>query len=234
MYNTLIFAPLYNFLVWLVDLLPMHQMWIAVTILTIVVKIILIPLYKKQIKDQVILAHITPKMKAVQEKYKDKKEDLSREMLAIYKEYKVNPFTTIFLLIIQFPILIALYNMFLKPIDSHKDILYSFVQFPESINNFLFSIDLSSRSLIIVVLAVLSQYLANMYMMSKKPDASAGEFAQSMHVQMKYLMPVIIGFVSYVTPAVISVYIIAGNIFAVFQEIVIRRPLEKSVKAGLK
>jgi membrane protein insertase Oxa1/YidC/SpoIIIJ len=88
--------------------------------------------------------------------------------------------------------------------------------------------------LIIVVLAVLSQYLANMYMMSKKPDASAGEFAQSMHVQMKYLMPVIIGFVSYVTPAVISVYIIAGNIFAVFQEIVIRRPLEKSVKAGLK
>ncbi len=234
MFQTFIFIPLYNFLVFLVGVIPGNFMWIAVFVLTFVVKIFLIPLYKKQIKDQVVLSHVAPKAKALQEKHKENKEVLAKETMALYREHKINPLTSILLLLIQLPILFAIYKIFLDGVDKHLNVLYSFVNKPDFINNFFFGINLAEKSLIIVVLAVASQYLANIFMFAKKPDASAGEFAQSLHVQIKYIFPIMIGIFSYVTPAVISVYIIAGNVFAVIQEILIRRPLEKKVKANLK
>ena len=238
MFNTFIFTPLYNFLVFLVSVIPGHYMWLAVFIVTILVKIILIPMYKKQVRDQAIMTHVAPKIKAIQEKYKDKKPEekanMGREVMDIYKEHKVSPFGTILLLIIQLPILFALYKIFLDKIDVHYSSLYSFVSVPEYINNFFLTIDLTEKSILIGVLAVASQFAANQFLFAKKPDASAGEFAQSMHTQMKYMFPIIIGAVSFFTPAVISLYIIAGNIFAIWQEVYVKRPLEDRLKLTLK
>lgn len=238
MFNTFIFTPLYNFLVFLVSVIPGHFMWIAVFVLTIIVKIILVPMYKKQVRDQVVMSHVAPKIKAIQEKYKDKKPeekvDMGREVMDIYKEYKVSPFGTILLLIIQLPILFALYKIFLQNIDTHYSSLYSFVSVPEYINNFFLTINLAEKSILIGILAVVSQFIANHFLFAKKPDASAGEFAQSMHTQMKYMFPIIIGAVSFFTPAVISLYIIVGNVFAIWQEVYVKRPLEEKLKLELK
>lgn len=238
MFNTFVFTPLYNFLVYLVNIIPGHYMWLAVFVTTILVKIILVPMYKKQVRDQLVMAHVAPKIKAIQEKYKDKKPEekaqMGTEVMSIYKDHKVSPFGTILLLIIQLPILFALYRIFLYKIETHYSSLYSFVSVPEYINNFFLTINLTEKSILIGILAVASQFIANQFLFSKKPDASAGEFAQSMHIQMKYMFPIIIGAVSFFTPAVISLYIIVGNVFAIWQEVYVKRPLEEKLKLELK
>jgi YidC/Oxa1 family membrane protein insertase len=239
MFTTFIFAPMYNLLVFIVSHVPGSYMWIAVSILTLIIKLCLIPLYKKQVKDQVTIAHITPKIKQLQDKYKDSKPEdkqkMGQEMMALYKEYKVNPLMTILILIIQFPILIALYQIFLKNINTHYDLLYTFVSEPVYINNMFLGIDLSQRSLVLAIIAGVTFFVLNIFMFQKHKDnkVEETEFQKSLMLQMKYVLPLVIGAVSYFTPAVIAIYIIVGNLFGLAQEFLIKRPLESKVRLYL-
>ena len=105
MFTTIVLQPLFNALIFIVNILPNHDLWIALVIITVLFKLILIPAFKKQSKDQIIMQHLAPKMKALQEKLKDKREDLAKETMAMYSKYKINPFTSIFILLIQIGLL---------------------------------------------------------------------------------------------------------------------------------
>jgi YidC/Oxa1 family membrane protein insertase len=239
MFQTFIFTPMYNLLVFLVNTIPGSEIWVAVSILTLIIKICLIPLYKKQVKDQVTIAHITPKIKALQEKYKDSKkpedkQKMGQEMMGLYKEYKVNPLMTILILIIQFPILFALYKIFLDGVNKHSDLLYSFIQKPDNINTFFFGISLESRSIVLALVAGITMFILNVAMFKKTdPAVEESEFQKSLMLQMKYVLPIVIGAVSYFTPAVVAIYIIVGNLFGIAQEYYIKRPLERKIKLDL-
>ncbi len=115
MFTTIVIQPLYNALIYIVDLLPGHELWIALVILTIILKIILIPLFKKQVRDQLVMGYLSPQLKEVQEKYKDQKDVLAKETMALYSKYKVNPLMSILILIIQLPFLIGLYRKRCSP-----------------------------------------------------------------------------------------------------------------------
>jgi YidC/Oxa1 family membrane protein insertase len=191
---------------------------------------------KKQSRDQIVLQHIAPKAKAIQEKYKEQKDVLAKETMALYAKYKINPFTSIFLLLIQLPFLIGLYQIFYYGIDTYKQNLYSANVFPEFINNHFFIFNLSEKSILLAILAGATQLALGFYMFNNKSTAQAGsenDFAQAMNMQMKYFMPVVIGVVCYLTPSVISLYIIVTNLFGIGQEIVIKKPLEKEVNNSL-
>jgi YidC/Oxa1 family membrane protein insertase len=69
--------------------------------------------------------------------------------------------------------------------------------------------------------------------MHKDKNAEETDFQKSLNLQMMYVLPVVIGVVSYFTPAVIAIYIIVGNLFGIFQEYFIRRPFEKEIKQEL-
>lgn len=239
MFQTYIFAPLYNLLVYIVSFLPGHEVWIAVALLTLLVKFALIPLYRKQIRSQYVMVHVMPKIKAIQEKYKDKKDKdsqqaLAKETMSIWSEYKMNPLTPIIILVIQMPILFALYRIFFTGIDAHRDLLYTNNTIPAILNQDFFGIALSSRSLLLAVLAGVTMFALNWIMMQHKDKAiEESEFQKSMNLQMQYVLPVVIGVVSYVTPAVVAIYIVVGNLYGIAQEYLIRRPLERKLKTEL-
>ena len=233
MFTTIVIQPLYNAFIYIVNYLPGHELWVAVVILTILLKIILVPLFKKQVRDQVVMQHLSPKLKELQEKYKNQREVLAKETMSLYGKFKVNPLLSILILIIQLPFLIGLYRIFYYDLAMYKDLLYSGVNFPESISHLFFIFDLTQKSIILAVLAAITQYLLGDLMFKNKANTEESEVLKAMNMQMKYFLPVMIGVVSYITPSVIALYMIVTNIFGIIQEILIKKPLEEKVKKEL-
>ncbi|WGX76291.1 YidC/Oxa1 family membrane protein insertase [Paraclostridium bifermentans] len=91
----------------------------AIILFTIVVKVILLPLTIKQTKSMKAMQDIQPKIKEIQEKYKSKPEKQNQEIMKVYQEAKINPMSGCLPLLIQFPILIGLYNVLRQPVTYH-------------------------------------------------------------------------------------------------------------------
>ncbi len=87
-----------------------HNYGVAIILLTVLIRLILYPLMQKQMVSMREMQKIQPLMKAVQEKYKNDKERLNKELMALYKEHKVNPMGGCLPLLIQMPILILLFQ----------------------------------------------------------------------------------------------------------------------------
>ncbi len=246
MFNTIILAPLYNTLVFFLNILPGRYLWVSIVLLTLLVKIILLPLYKKQVRSQVVMQFLAPKIKAIQDKYKDQKEKIGPEIIALYGKYKANPFSAILILIIQFPIPIGLYWIFSADLHKYAHLLYTGNILPTDINSFFLFADLSHKNYILGILAGVSQFILSHYMLDKHTDLKTlqkeatktggmGEdFQNAMEMQVRYFIPLLIFGTSFVLPAVIPLYMIVGNLFMIWQEIYIRKPLEKSLVEEFK
>src|SRR3989344_4108863 len=130
-YHTFFFDPLYNTLVILFKILPWADAGVIIIILTILVRLIIFPLSKKAVLTQVRMAAIAPDLAKIKEQYKNNTEEQARRTLALYKEKGVNPFSGIFVIIIQIPIILALYQIFLYFPKVDMSLLYSFVPAPE-------------------------------------------------------------------------------------------------------
>lgn len=227
-YHTFFFDPLYNALVLLFKILPWADAGIIVIILTILVRLIIFPLSRKAILTQVKMNEIGPELAKIKEKYKDKTEEQARLTLALYKEKKVNPFSGILVIIIQIPIIFALYQIFLHLPEVNTDFLYSFVKAPEHINTtFLGILDITAKSAVIAFLAAVSTFFQFKISMrgQVKPtgDSFGNNLARSMQTQMKYFFPVIVFFISYNISGVIALYWLTTNLFSIAQELFIRK-----------
>ena len=93
-WNTIFYHPLYNALVYIVSVVPFHDLGIAVIVLTIVVKLILYPFTKRSIVSQVKLRELEPEINRIKEIYPDKQEQ-AKKTFELYKQYNVNPFSLI-------------------------------------------------------------------------------------------------------------------------------------------
>ena len=121
-------------MVWLIGVIPNHDAGIALVLVTLFVSLLLFSLSKKGIKTQLALKEIEPELKRIREEVASKEEQ-AKQTLALYKKHKVNPFSMILMIAIQFPILIALYYVFYNGFPAiHTDVLYSFVKVPETVN----------------------------------------------------------------------------------------------------
>src|SRR3989344_1901002 len=131
-FHALIYDPLYNGLVFLVGVMPSHDVGLAVIVLTIVVRVILFPLSRRAVETQLAMKKIAPDIEKLKEKYKDNREEQAKAIFALYKERGVHPFASIGLFLLQIPVLFALYWVFAfggLP-DIRPDLLYSFVSSP--------------------------------------------------------------------------------------------------------
>ncbi|AKM83944.1 TPA: hypothetical protein DCZ46_01260 [Candidatus Campbellbacteria bacterium] len=241
-FHTIFYNPIYNGLVFLVSFFPWMDLGIAVVIVTLVVKLIVFPLTKESIKTQLKVKEIDPLVNEIRKKYEKDKETQARKIMDLYKEYKINPFASFFLILVQLPILFALYFVFLKgglP-DVNFDILYSFIKAPAHIDNvtFLGFFDITQKSFILALLAGISQFFQIRLVMSgqKKNDKPADQntfkddLVKNMQLQMKYVMPVIIFIIAYGLISAVALYWITSNLFMIVQELYIR----KTVKAENK
>lgn len=232
-YHTFIYDPLYNGLVLLIDSFPWLDAGLAVIVFTIIIKFILYPLSKKAVRTQMIMRLAEKDLREIKEKYKDRHEQAVK-IMAYYKEKGINPLSSIFLLFIQLPILIALYKIFTSGfVDIQADILYSFVRIPESIDLTLLDIiNVTEKSYLVAAIAALSQFgyakLATPPLPEKKENRTFGDdMARNMQLQMKYVLPIIIFFVSYHASAALAIYWATSNIFMMGQELFIRKQLKK-------
>jgi len=232
-FKTIIYVPLYNILI-----LTLHIPWvdagIATIILTILVKMVLYPLSKKTTVAQIKMKEKEGELALIKEKYKDKQEQAIKTM-EFYKTNKINPFASIFIVLIQFPIILSLYYIFLKAglPDIDTNMLYPFVKTPAAVSmNFLGLIDISGKSIILAVLAAASSFW-QMHLSSSSPKTTANkkpspeDFSQIMAKQMKYTMPLVVFFISWKISAVIALYWLVSNLATIIQEAYIKKHLAK-------
>ena len=113
-YTNFVYEPLYNGLVFLLSLLPEPaNAGIAIILFTVVVKVVLLPLSRVAIETQLKMKEIEPELSKIKAQYKGNREQLSLKTMALYKEKGINPFSGFFLILIQIPIIFALYKIFL-------------------------------------------------------------------------------------------------------------------------
>ncbi|MDB5237063.1 MAG: YidC/Oxa1 family rane protein insertase [Parcubacteria group bacterium] len=228
-FNTLLYVPIYNLLIFLVDILPGGDIGLAVIIVTVLVKLVISPLTISALRTSRAMQAIQPKFKEVQEKYKDDKELQAKETFALYKKYKINPFASILALFIQLPVVIALYWVFRhEVVGFDPSVLYSFVAVPAVIStNFLGFFTLTTHNVILAVIAAGTQYLQARYAMPLPPatkDGSASEqFNRTMALQMRYMLPIFIGFIAYISSGAIALYFITTALFTLAQELFMRK-----------
>lgn len=235
-WHTVFFDPIYNALIFFVDTVRGGDVGIAIIATVVVVKTILLPLSIKAAKTQRIMRELEPKLKELKETYKDDRQKQAQEMMQLYKDYNLNPFASIFLMFLQIPIILALYfavysggGIALPAVNT--DILYSFIAQPTVVTmNFLGLIDITGRSIILAVGAGITQFIFTSMTLPKLADrdVDAGpnfkeDFMRNMHVQMKYVMPVIIALVAYTISAAIALYFVVSNVVGIAQEFYVKK-----------
>lgn len=213
------------------DILPWLDAGVIIVIFTLVVKFALYPLSKKAVVAQIEMKTIEGDLRAIREKYKDDKQEQARKTMDLYKEKKINPFSGIFVILLQLPIIFALYYVFLRSglPEINADLLYSFVSRPESIDmNFLGLINITGKSLLLALLAGLSSFFqirasVPAYSGPQKKGNFQDDLARSMNIQMRYVFPIIVFFISYQISGVIALYWFTSNIFTLVQERFLRK-----------
>lgn len=131
MFDTLIVQPVFNLLVLIYALLPGHNFGAAIILFTVIVRLLMWPLVKKQLHHAKAMRELAPELKRIKKEAKGDKQKESAMTMALYKEKEINPFSSIGLLIVQIPVLIALYsgiNRVIKDPQQMVDFAYPFIQ----------------------------------------------------------------------------------------------------------
>jgi len=171
---------------------------VAIILMTFVIKMLLYPLTAKQVKSMKAMQDLQPKMKALQEKYKDNPEKLQKEMATLYKETGVNPLAGCLPLIVQMPILIGIFYAI-------RD--YQYVNTPA----FLWMTDLAQVDAT-YILPVLSA--ATTYLQQKQTTTEINQQTKMMMI----FMPLFIGYISITFPAGLVLYWVVSNIVQIAQQ----------------
>lgn len=235
-YNTIFYEPLLNGFVFLVGFMPAYDAGLAVIGLTLVVKFILFPLSHIGSVNQLKMRYAQKEISAAKEKIKDKAEQ-AREIMRIYKAHGLNPFSGCLLVLVQIPILIALWSVFWKGLQSPAGNLYSFIQAPEQIGmNFLGLINLQEPNIFLGVAAGLAQFFqmrllnAQISEAAKMPEEKKKSFEEDfgriMSLQMTYMLPFFIFFASLKFSAAVPLYWLTMTIFAIIHENWVKRKIE--------
>lgn len=234
LFTTIFLQPILNLLVFLYNIVPGHDFGIAIILLTIIVKVILYPFTVKQIRQQKAMQDLQPKILEIQTKFKDRKEEQARELMALYAREKVSPISSCLPLLIQLPIFIALYRALTFALHSTSlTLLYSFVPNPQFIDtHFLGFLDLSHPNYVLAIAAALVQFVQTRQIM-KPPGAAItlppAEIAGApgvkdetmttmMNKQMMYLMPIMTAVIGFSLPGGLTLYWLVMSLLTVLQQ----------------
>jgi YidC/Oxa1 family membrane protein insertase len=235
-FHAAFYNPIYNALVALVSILPGGDVGLAVILLTIVIRLILLPFSLSAARTQRAMRALEPQLKALKEQYPDKEEQ-AKKTLELYRVARVNPFGSILTVFIQIPILLALYWVFRYEPFTALDLarLYHFTPVPGTISDSLFGlIPMASKSIVLAVLAGVGQFLQASLALSQaaKPagEGMQADFTRALSMQMKYIFPILIGTIAYSTSAAVALYFCTTNFAGAAQEYYVKK---KFAREGL-
>lgn len=225
LFNKILYQPLFNALVLLYQYLPWHDLGIAIILLTCFIRVILYPLSASSLRAQKKISQLQPKIKEIKKNYKDSKRQ-TEELLSLYQKEKINPFAGFIPLLIQIPLLIALYKVFLQGIQEiNSSLLYSFVQNPGFLRpEFLGFLDLTLPSLSLALIASLLQFFQTKSL--SEPGTSkeglGSDFSQMLQKQSLYVFPLLTFFILFKLPSAIGLYLVATTLFSIVQQELIK------------
>ncbi len=127
MFTTLIVRPIFNLLVLIYALLPGHNFGLSIIIFTIVIRLLMWPLVKKQLHQARVMRQIQPELKRIKAAAKGNRQQESAMLMELYKERGISPFASIGVLLLQLPILIGLYSGLRRiVVNPHTIITFSY------------------------------------------------------------------------------------------------------------
>ncbi len=227
------FRPIFNTLVFLIKIMPGHNLGWGIILLTLIIKIILLGPNHKALRAQKAMQKIQPQLDALKIKYKDEPQKLASETMLIWKKYKVSPMSSCLPMIIQFPILIALFYVVKSGLDViNPDVLYNTLKDVnlQTINpNFLGIIDLTKANIIVLPIIVgglqffqmhltLGKNKSNKLVKDGKPNPMP-----MMNNMMKYFMPLMIAVFTASLPAAVGFYWGTSTLFGIGQQFFVNR-----------
>lgn len=224
-FHTVLYEPLLNLLVFFYNIIPGNDLGIAIILLTVVIKLILFPLSLKALKAQRYLQDLQPKIEELKKKYKDQKEILAQEMMKLYKEEKISPLSSCLPILLQLPVLWALYRVFIYGINSeHLEGIYSFIYNPGTLDTLsLGLIDLSAKSYTLAAIAAIIQFFQAKMLPSKRPEtktksAKDEDMGAMINKQMIYMMPFMTFIFGMMFPAGLPLYWIVHTLITLVQQ----------------
>lgn len=213
MFKTFLIDPLYNSLIFLYQNAAFQDLGIAIILLTFLIRIVLFPFFYKSAKSQLIIQKLQPEVQKIQHDHKENKEKQAQALMELYKKHKVNPFSSFLIILLQLPILIALYQVFLGDFSNVHTL-------------FLGLIDLKNPNIIMVGLAALTQYYQGKVALPKSEPGKELSTPEKMGRQMVYLGPVLTGVVLFSLPAAVGIYWLATSVFSIIQQIYINKTVK--------
>jgi YidC/Oxa1 family membrane protein insertase len=177
---------------------------IAIIILTILIKIIFWPLGNKSYKSMKEMQKLQPKMQELREKYKDDKQKLSQETMALYKTHKVNPLGGCLPILIQIPVFFGLYKVLLYAIELRHSPFFFWIQ------------DLSAKDPYYITPIIMG---ATMFIQQKMTPT----MGDPMQAKIMLLMPVVFTFLFLNFPSGLVLYWLFNNIISIGQQVYINK-----------
>ena len=239
MFRTILYQPIFNVFVFLYNFIPGHDVGLVILAITILVRLVLYPLTSSSIKAQRSMQELQPKMEAVKKEFANDKQKQTQAIMELYKTNKVNPITSCLPMLVQLPILIALY-MVLQDGLASKDLatsLYSFIGNPGAINQISLGIfNMAQPNYVLALLAGAAQYFQAKTLSRKTPPKEAGAGAKDeammsmMNKQMLYLMPVMTVVIGLKLPAGLTLYWFFSTLLMVLQQMALFKKPQTSDK----
>lgn len=219
LFNTLLYQPIVKTLVFLYDTIGFHNFGLAVILLTILIRLILFPLFHAQAKNHLQIQRLEPQVKKIQERHRNDKQKQGEELMRLWKEHRINPATGFIMLLIQLPILLAIYKVILQELTN------------AAFDNFIFLgfIDLGKASLPVAVATAALQYfqVKTAQVGSGGGEGRPGDPALRMKKLMPILAPAISLIVLFRLPAALGLYWITSTAFSIGQQYAVNRAMAK-------
>lgn len=236
-----LFQPIFNLLIFLYDIIPGADIGFAIISLTILIKLALWPLMSSSLKSQKAMQELQPKLDELKKVHGDNKEALSKAMMELYQQEKVNPLASCLPIIIQLPVLIALYRVLFHGFDGTAlNQLYPFIHNPGHINTiFLGIIDLGKVNIALAVLAGVLQFFQTRMLMQRQPPKQVAKsegakdesMLASMNKSMMYMMPIMTILIGIKLPGGLTLYWVTVTVFSIVQQWWVFNQKEKAGKA---
>ncbi|GAA4858021.1 membrane protein insertase YidC [Kitasatospora terrestris] len=239
-------SPLYTAVSWII--VQFHSLFshvfdpdggwawgLSIVMMVVVIRICLIPLFVKQIKATRAMQAIQPKMKAIQERYKNDKQRQSEEMMKLYKEAGTNPFSSCLPILVQAPFFTALYGV-LASVANDKPIGVINEQLLDSAKQahifgaplsatFLGSDDLQVKVVvaIMIILMSLSQFITQRQLMTKNVDLTVKTPFMQQQKMLMYVFPIMFAVMGINFPVGVLVYWLTTNVWSMGQQLIVIR-----------
>lgn len=227
LFREILFRPLLNATFWLYAVLPGNDFGLAIIVLTLGIRLLFFPLTLKTILSQRAMAAIGPKLTDIREKHKNDKNAQSAAMMQLYKEHKINPLSGCLPLLIQLPILIALYRVFIQGLHPESmSLLYSFIPQPGTINPISFGIiDITTALPVLAVVAGVLQFVQAKLSTQQTGPGGAPEQKQmqAMNRQMLYFFPIFIIIIGWRLPGGLMLYWVASTLFSIAEQLIVKK-----------